>query len=39
MALIHLFIFTVKVMQIFIMQHHLKSLFYVLHQKDEVNEN
>lgn len=39
MALFHSFFFTVKVMQIFIMQHRLKILFYVLHQKDEVNEN
>lgn len=30
---------TVRMMRIFIMQHHLKSLLNVLHQKDEVNEN
>lgn len=36
---IYLLFSTVRMMQMFIMQYHLKSLFYVLHQKDEVNEN
>lgn len=36
---IYLLFSTARMMQIFIMQHHLKSLFYVLHQKDWVNEN
>lgn len=36
---IYLLFSTVRMMQIFIMQYHLKSLFYVQHQKDKVNGN